>query len=131
MPKVEDEDVVRRKQTEKMVHKLIKYMKKSWKVRVDPRQEARPLVYRTINTVSTEKPDDWKELLENRERIATRTGFFCGFDGPYVSLINLELDTPLLVFNNLPPDLKITVREPFSIRVGMEYMGKRLLINPV
>jgi len=111
MPKHRDEAETRRLKTEKMVQDLIKYMKRSWKVRVDPKQEDRPLVYRTLNCVYTQKPDNWKDLVETREEIATRTGFFTGFDGPYTSLINLQLDTPMLVFENLPPDLKITVNQ--------------------
>jgi hypothetical protein len=46
MPKVREAEEISALKTHKMVHKLIKYMKKSWKVKVDPKQAERELVYR-------------------------------------------------------------------------------------
>lgn len=109
MPKQEDPEVIALRKTNKMVQKLIKYMKKSWKIRVDRKQEDRELEHRTLPSVYTRKPDDWIDLIRDREERSLQTGFFSPLDVPYEALIDLELDTALLTFKNLPPDLKITV----------------------
>lgn len=109
MPKQEDPEVIALRKTNKMVQKLIKYMKKSWKIRVDRKQEDRELEHRTLPSVYTRKPDDWVDLIRDREERSLQTGFFSPLDVPYEALIDLELDTALLTFKNLPPDLKITV----------------------
>lgn len=46
MPCVEPPEVLEALRTEKMARKLIRYMKKSWKVEVDPSQAERDLVFR-------------------------------------------------------------------------------------
>lgn len=109
MPRQEDPEVIALRKTNKMVQKLIKYMKKSWKVRVNRKQEDRELEHRTLASVYTRKPDDWLEKIRSREDRALETGFFSPLDIPYEALIDLELDTALLTFKNLPPDLKISV----------------------
>lgn len=109
MPKQEDPEVLALRKTNKMVQKLMKYMRKSWKVRVDRKQDDRELEHRTLVSVYTKKPDDWQEQIRKREERSIETGFFSPLDVKYENLIDLELDTALLVFKNLPPDLKITV----------------------
>ena len=111
MPKQEDPEVLALRRTNKMVQKLIKYMKKSWKVRIDRKQAERELEHRTLVSAYTKKPDDWLEKIRAREDRALETGFFSAMDIPYESLVDLEMDTPMLTFKNLPPDLKITVND--------------------
>jgi len=106
-PLVRSEDYVSDLKAQKRVQKLLKYMKKSWKIRVDHTQQDTEFIYRTIQFGYSRKPDNWEDLVAQREQRSIETGFFCGFDGTYEPLINLELDTAALVFKNLPPDLKI------------------------
>jgi hypothetical protein len=49
------------------------------------------------------------QLIDKRGETSKQRGFFCGYDANYPPIYSLELDTALLVFQNLPPDLKITV----------------------
>lgn len=114
MPRQEDPEAFALKKTNKVVHKLIKYMKKSWKIRMDRKQCDRELEHRTLASVYTMKPPDWMQKIKNRESRALETGFFSAMDIPYDPLIDLELDTALLTFKNLPPDLKITVKRRTS-----------------
>ncbi|ODM91123.1 hypothetical protein Ocin01_15559 [Orchesella cincta] len=125
MPKLEDPEVLALRRTNKMVQKLIKYMKKSWKVRVNHKQDERELEHRTLASVYTRKPEDWMERIRAREDRAQLTGFFSPMDVPYDSLIDLELDTALLTFKNLPPDLKITAARWIRARLLKEELKKK------
>ncbi|CAL8104419.1 unnamed protein product [Orchesella dallaii] len=125
MPKLEDPEVLALRRTNKMVQKLIKYMKKSWKVRIDRKQEERELEHRTLASVYTRKPEDWMERVKTREVRAQLTGFFSPMDVPYDDLIDLELDTALLTFKNLPPDLKITAARWIRARLRKEELKKK------
>ncbi len=48
MPNVRPPEVIEALKREKWINKLIKYMKKSWRVKVDPRQPDRDLDFRYI-----------------------------------------------------------------------------------
>lgn len=131
MPKQQDPQVIALRKTNKMVQKLIKYMKKSWKVRINRKQAPRELEFRTLASVYTSKPEDWLDKIRQREDAALETGFFSAMDIPYEAHIDMELDTALLVFKNLPPDLKITVKlnQKSSIAIKAIFHFLTKLIN--
>lgn len=117
MPPAEDEEEMSISVTNRLIEKIIQYIKRRWFVRLNRKNSLLEISHRLNQRMYHARPyDSWVKRRE-REKVAERTGFYSSIMEHYVNLGNLQTNTATMVLTNLPPDLRIWLKKPQKSKV--------------